>query len=480
MKIHHSIIALAALFFSYAAAYGGGPLNSFDGRAVVYQNMPIPYAVDKGPLGTLSNDQATALVDSCFLTWQSVPTAQISFQNKGSLPEDVNGANYASYFDNADAGMNPVLFDSDGAIVDSFFGAGASTSVIGFSGSEYDEVTGYYTGGISLLNGRFSTVFSYDQFKATFVHEFGHFFGLDHCQINGQYAGDGNTANDIYIPTMYPTATDDDLSLGSLNPDDEAAVTLLYPAADSIVLAAYGKIQGTVKWRNGKPVLGANVVAVKTGDENMAQFSSVSDYYQEQTGAFEMLATPGSYKIFIEPINKAFTGGSSVGPYAQSLLSPSFTRPVSTQYYESEVLVAAGATASGIDFIAPHAPPCPAAAILGEHSAEAAVLRKFRDTLLSSTVSGREYAGLYYTHADEMLSILRAHAEIKRECKKILLALIPAIRLAVNTGNSSLSKSMVGDIERLCDRMCEKATPALQRAIGTVKKQLGVNHGKIL
>ncbi len=46
-----------------------------------------------------------------------------------------------------------------------------------------------------------------------FVHEFGHFIGLDHCQLNGQYVGDYNTDNDIYVPTMYPTATDDDTSL---------------------------------------------------------------------------------------------------------------------------------------------------------------------------------------------------------------------------------------------------------------------------
>ena len=475
MKKIQCLLSLAAVAFACGAAHGGGPLNSFSGRAVVYETMPIPYAVDQGPLGTLSNDQATALVDTCFLTWQSVATARISFYKTGSLPEDVNGTNYTRYFDDAD-GMNPVLFDSDGSIVDSFFGAGASGSVIGFSGSDYDSSTGYYTEGISLLNGRFSSVFSYAQFKATFVHEFGHFFGLDHCQINGKYAGDGSTGNDIYIPTMYPTATDDDTSLGSLNPDDEAAVTRLYPAAESIVNAAYGKILGTVTWRGGRPVLGANVVAVKTGDESMTQFSSVSDYYQEQTGAFEMLAAPGTYKIFIEPVSRSFTGGSSVGPYAQSLLSPSFTRPVRTEYYEAEVAVAAGETVDGIDFIARHESPCPAATILGEDSAEATALRNFRDALLSTTGPGRQYARLYYTHAEEILSIVRKHPEIKSECKKTLLVLMPPIRSAIATGNILLSKSTADDIVRLCGRVSQKATPELQGAIKKIKKQIVQNY----
>ncbi len=76
------------------------------------------------------------------------------------------------------------------------------------------------------------------------MHEFGHFIGLDHSQINLQYVHDDVTENDIYIPTMFPTATDDDSPLGDLNPDDKAALTMLYPAEDSIVEAAYGRISG--------------------------------------------------------------------------------------------------------------------------------------------------------------------------------------------------------------------------------------------
>jgi hypothetical protein len=461
-------ILIAAGLFAGLPAHAGGPLSSLNGRSVIYQEsaLPLSYSVDRGDLGIITNADATALVDTCFATWQAVPTAQISFSNAGPLPEDVNGSNYTSYFDGAD-GINPILFDDDGSIVDAFFGAGASDSVIGFAGSEFDEATGYYTEGVALLNGKFSTAFTYDQFKATFVHEFGHFFGLDHCQINAQYAGDGNTANDVYLPTMFPTATDDDTPLAGLNPDDIAALTLLYPAAAPAVDSAFGKIRGTVTWRSGLPVLGANVVAVKTGDENMSQFSSVSDYYQQNTGAYEMLVTPGTYRLFIEPVNRQFTGGSSVGPYAQTLLSPAFTRPVLTAYYSAEVTVAAGETVEDIAFIARPAGMgiCPAARALGDNAPATNMLRVFRDTVLAATPRGQSYIRLYEDHAPELVSLITLHPELRRACRKMLRRLAPELQLMLLRTTPGLSGALRRDIEQLCAGMAEQATPALRRAL---------------
>ena len=163
---------------------------------------------------------------------------------------------------------------------------------------------------------------------------------------------------------MYPTATDDDTPLGEPNPDDEAALTLLYPASN--VSAVYGMIKGSVKRADGQPVLGANVVAVKVGDEDFSQFSSVSDYYRQDSGEYEMYVTPGEYILFIEPINRNFTAGSSVGPYAEDISQPAFTDPVVKEYYNGDdesgqetdlddavvITVAAGQTVSPIDFIA--------------------------------------------------------------------------------------------------------------------------------
>lgn len=469
-------ILIAACLLIGFTVYAGGPLSSTDGRGVIYQesDMPIPYSVDQGDLGIITNSDAATLVDTCFATWQAVPTAQISFINAGALPEDVNGSNYIAYFDGAD-GINPILFDSDGSIVDAFFGLGASDSVIGFSGSDYDPDTGYYTEGLALLNGKFSGYFSYEQFKATFVHEFGHFFGLDHCQINTSYAGDGDTANDVYLPTMFPTATDDDTPLASLNPDDTAAITLLYPAASGIVDAAYGKIRGTVTWRSGLPVLGANVVAVKVGDEKLSQFSSVSDYYQLNTGDYEMLVTPGTYRLFIEPINRSFTSGSSIGPYAQTLLSPSFTKPVLTSYYSADVTVAAGQTVDGIDFIARPAGTgiCPAALALGQNAPSTNTLRIFRDEVLAATPQGRSYIRMYEEHAPELVSLITLYPDLRQACRGLLRRLAPELRVMMQQHTAGVSDGLRREIERLCAGMAARATPALKTALMNIKRDIG-------
>ncbi len=371
MKRVLMLVVLIVFMMLYGArSYAGGPLNTVDGEAVVYpdSDFPIPYHVDQGSLGSLSNSEGTSLVDSSFQEWQDVSTATITFTNGGQLPVDIIPGNYGVYDSNYTDGLNPIIFDTDGAIIEQEFGTGASDFVIGFAGSAFSTATGRYVEGLAVLNGKFTAMFSFEQFRATFVHEFGHFLGLDHTQINLEFAGDGNTSNDANLPTMFPTSTDDDTLLAELNPDDEAALTLLYPG--STADSAYGTITGTVKRGTGKAVRGANVVAVQIGDEDFSRFSSVSDYYQQNDGAFEMLVTPGTYKLFIEPINAAFTGGSGVGPYTADSNDDSFDDPVTTEFYNGvdesnsepdlnafeEVNVAAGETVSDIDFIAEGGP----------------------------------------------------------------------------------------------------------------------------
>ena len=344
------VLVLLVLLTHYATpSCAGGPLlTDKNCNPVVFpaSAMPIPYSIDQGTLGSFSNSEAAAIVDDCFATWQGVATARISFKNAGHLAADVTKDNVFTFTDYTD-GINPVIFDTDGGIIDSLYGVGASDNIIGFSGSATDDTGSYYTEGLSLLNGRFTQEpynWGPELFKATFVHEFGHFIGLDHTQINSQYVHDDNTTNDVYIPTMFPTATDNDSSLGRLNPDDEAAVTMLYPAEIQVVNAVYGRISGTLYWRSGLPARGANVVAVKQGDEEMSRFSSVSDYCMQGDGAFEMLVTPGTYNFIVEPINPFFTGGSSVGPYAGTALSLSFIFPAVTTEYEQNLTIAAGET----------------------------------------------------------------------------------------------------------------------------------------
>jgi hypothetical protein len=308
---------------------------------------------------------------------------------------DITVDNYLNYLDNTNDGLNPIVFDSDGRIIDAYFsGRGlSSANVIGFAGSSYfvgGPNMGFYAEGQAVLNGTMAgTLFSEAQFKASFVHEFGHFIGLDHTQINAIYASDGNTANDQFLPTMYPTSTDDDTQLATLNPDDIISVSRLYP--DASFASTTGTISGSLTRPDLSPVRGAVVVAINVADSLMGQYSTVTDYLQQGTGAYAISGLPpGIYWVKIEPVRTSFTGGSSVGPYADDLSGLSFINPVSTEYYNGAgesgdpltdvataregVPVTAG-TSSTANFVANNAAPLGDAAILQYHGALAYVFR---------------------------------------------------------------------------------------------------------
>jgi hypothetical protein len=371
MKLLFIVLSL----FITTQLFAGGPLSTHNGKVVRFKSDTVKYHLDRGPFGIFTNQQARDLANASFLVWEEVPTAVIAFNHTAAdtLPVDVNGSNFLQYTTLSSVkvdSINPIIFDSDGGITNALFGSGAANFVIGFAWTEDVDGDGYYDEGEAVMNGLFAQgtqySFTYDEWKSTFVHEFGHFIGLDHTQINGDCVDD--PALTQYVPTMFPTSTVDDVPLGELNPDDIAAVSLIYPHPS--FNSATGSISGSVVRAGGAVVRGANVVAISTGaDSMMNRISTVTDYFVENTGDFTIAGlSPGSYYVRIEPIDPMFTEGSGVGPYSFDDTDVSFINPVIPEYYNSTnesgdpltdlpndrtpVIVAAGAITSGIDFIA--------------------------------------------------------------------------------------------------------------------------------
>ncbi len=330
----------AGILFS-STLFSGGPLQTLNGKSVRFKSNVLTYSLDRGAFGIFTSKQARDLANSSFKVWDDVASSNVTFQHSDAdtLLVDVNGTNFLDYtnLDSAKLdGINPIVFDSDGAITEALFGTGASADVIGFAYSEDRDNDGFLDEGEAFMNGKFAdgsaTSFTLAEWKSTFVHEFGHFLGLDHTQINGEFVNDAKKT--LYIPTMYPTATADDVPLGDLNPDDIAAISNLYP--EPTFLTGTGKISGTVKRANAFTVVrGANVIAISTGaDSLMNQISTVTDYYEQNSGDYTIIGlAPGSYFLRIEPINPDFNGGSSVGPYAYDATGLSFQNPVTLDYY---------------------------------------------------------------------------------------------------------------------------------------------------
>jgi hypothetical protein len=322
----------------------GGPLVLHQKKALGWDvTNPIQYRLDPGPLSTtISAAAIKPSVQNAFAFWSNVPTAAIHFQLGGMLSADVDtAAEYLAYESDHTQG-NVVILDQTGAIIDAVAGAGNSDFILGWAQPlrRGNGIGRFY----SLMNGKLAA--SVPQFEPTLIHEIGHAIGLDHSQIQPGLANDGNPTNDDAVPIMFPTSTDAEQQnppiARQLHGDDVAWLSELYP--NGTFANSFGYLSGTLVTANGgTPLQGANVVAINVTNGDRLRYSCVSDYLTEGTGAFKIPVPPGEYKIYVEPIRSAFTGGSSVGPYAESAGGESFLVRVKPFVFPSVYNVKPGA-----------------------------------------------------------------------------------------------------------------------------------------
>ncbi|GBC77222.1 putative subtilase-type serine protease [bacterium HR08] len=342
--------------FSPFEPRAGGPL------AVTREGMPfrwnpaqpIPYTLDRGPLGPLTNEQAAALAEQAFQTWASVPTARVRFRNAGFTDVDVTGANAPAFLNQIMRQcqeqrlcLNPVIFDADGSVIEALLGRGSSTRLaawaapLAMTGAEILQ-------GVILINGRFAT--TPDRLRGILTHEVGHFLGLDHAQLNTEAAFDADPENDRAVPTMFPFFGSHFRAeeWATLHLDDQAAISSLYPAPDFDLTT--GTIRGRILYADGAGFMGANVIARKVDDPQLTAISTVSGYRHIGTipktdkpfrlgyvgaddpdllGYYEIRGLPpGTYTVEIEPIDPRFTEAGRVGP-----LDPPAPLPAPREFY---------------------------------------------------------------------------------------------------------------------------------------------------
>jgi hypothetical protein len=356
------LVLLATLAINAVPVRAGGPLyvtgrNADNpGKAYRWTLNPLPYRTDRGGLGNQTNTQANDLVSSAFQVWQDVDTANITFQDLGSLSFDVTSANVLPFLNGilacSDTGqaVNSIVYDVDGSVIKAL--GMDNNAVLGFSSILCsDDTAGTYTRGWSVLNGRFidgnpetpshSTV-TLEAFKNTFIHEFGHLIGLDHSQINLNCLTNGTCPEEDLagLPLMFPVLLDD--ALPGPKTDDKAALSVLYPSPT--FSSTRGRIQGRVYFSDGKTqAQGYNVIARQVGDSRSTAVSCVSGFLYTSVAGNPLAVNgydpndylgstdpsligfydipglpPGQYTIEVEAINNSgsipFVGSSSVGP----------------------------------------------------------------------------------------------------------------------------------------------------------------------
>ena len=293
---------------------------------VRYANPTITLHTEMGDLGDRFNADATIILQAAFDQWNNITTATINLNINQTLLQDVeiDQDNSASYIANYEDGINPVIYDDNGEYIDQFF-PGNSNTILGFSGSAWTASTATYAEGFMLINGKI--IHTDAELLLVFAHEAGHFFGIDHTQVNidNQESYSAlpricTTTNNENYPLMYPfscRATD------SLHADDISAVSALYPAAD--INNSFGTLQGKFLDSAGNAILGANIWVINTTTGE--SYSVVSDYLMQTTGFYKLLLPAGNYTLHANSINSEFVEGSGVGPYSTSIFDLSFRAP---------------------------------------------------------------------------------------------------------------------------------------------------------
>jgi hypothetical protein len=397
----------------------GGPTQGISGVPFVWDNTkPIAYRVDSGPLSQqpnggpvmIDNAHGITRVQNMFANWTAVPTANLTINNAGGLlavgsfPANGDVKTVTDFLTVAGevagqapdpnscngGGQSPIMFDADGSIFD---GLGLPPEVIGFAFQcAFNPTTGKIISAGAILNGRFqdgindpnSNNFELtpNEFDQAFTHEFGHFLGMGHSQINVDLFLDAISskaytcsADDTAgMPLMFPVLGICPAKVTAGVPiiavDDEAWISKLYPVASpapagkKTFTSAYGTISGNVYFTDGvTPAQGVNVLARSTTAPRRNAVSAVSGFLftgnpgQSATclnsaaptpqtcsnlgdpngsrdhnliGHFEIPLPPGTYTLQVESIFAGFAGGSSVGPLDPPIPAPGTYSSVAT------------------------------------------------------------------------------------------------------------------------------------------------------
>jgi hypothetical protein len=298
-------IALLVIILVLApAAHAGGPkyvagVSFFNpavlGQPIHWSGGKLNYYVDQGPLSSsVSNQQATAMVDAAAALWSTVPTAAVTLTDMGSLNEDVNGTNIVVFTNGqitqpADVTSSAtgypvgVIYDVDGSVIDTVFGTSASQPTSCQTNGVWvwmDNVNRDATisHAIILLNGLCATssdlitMMSYELERA-----FGRVLNLDYSQVNPTALTAQLPGGVQGWPVMQPLSGVCTQFGGDCIPDpsvlrydDIAALSRIYPITAQNIAGFPGKqltaantvsIQGTVTFRTGYGMQGVNVVA---------------------------------------------------------------------------------------------------------------------------------------------------------------------------------------------------------------------------
>lgn len=363
MKLRRLFFPLFLLLLAPFNVRAGGPISISPSGVPSTWEMPISVHPESGTCASFSNADMVDKLTTDLSQWEDIPGITLQYDIiPDALGVDVTVDNYTDYLvlTSSDPGLtdglNPVIFDDNGAITDDVFGHNMKFNVLGFAGPDAFADADYLTisGGQGVFNCRClagnaagdcpgNVVFSEDDLDFTMTHELGHMTGLDHSAVNEDLADNCDVdmvgdCNDV--PTMYPISEDPADQI-SITRDDEVAMLTLYGLA--YLESNYVTVTGTVLDADDNPLRCADVQAQT--DDPADTISIISGIFAPNVdlngdaltdGTGECLSNCGDfilrgldpakdYTIVVKPLSSRWTSGSGIYPCDPQLTTISET-----------------------------------------------------------------------------------------------------------------------------------------------------------
>ncbi|MCH1930633.1 hypothetical protein L9G16_10600 [Shewanella sp. A25] len=287
----------------------------------------------------LTIEQANAITAKAVSEWSNVETSTLEMAIAGTIASktgmaDVNASNVDQIYGAENGYGFWVNYDTDGAILENYFGISRS-QVLGIAFPEWaDEETGEILEATALMNGWYVDVSDTngEMVQGVFTHEFGHAMNMSHSQANGHFTYAATGAYRLYdgvpgcegttgytgrnsipadsIETMYPFINvrgNEGRQQGTVNVrDDIVNISDLYPTAE--YKANYGTIKGKLFTKNGVEYSGMNMVARNLDnplyDVITQQSGNMTQGKIGLDGSFTIngLTPGGRYALYMDPI----------------------------------------------------------------------------------------------------------------------------------------------------------------------------------